>query len=127
LDDEGIVELMSVVDLFAGLNKLLDGLQIEMEISRGTGEVDHWNAVSIPRLSARRSVQAPEIDLERIRGPGSLDGVNGVADVIAAKDINTLKRCDTGARCYQHPAEVNRHARIVVGASRLAIAGQGTS
>ena len=29
LDDEGIVELVSVVDLFAGLNKLLDGLQVE--------------------------------------------------------------------------------------------------
>jgi len=29
LDDEGIVELMSVVDLFAGFNKLLNGLQVE--------------------------------------------------------------------------------------------------
>jgi len=29
LDDEGIVELMSVVDLFAGFNRLLDGLQVE--------------------------------------------------------------------------------------------------
>lgn len=29
LDDEGIVELMSVVDLFAGFNKLLDGLQVQ--------------------------------------------------------------------------------------------------
>lgn len=29
LDDEGIVELMSVVDLFAGFNKLLTGLQVE--------------------------------------------------------------------------------------------------
>ena len=28
LDDEAIVELMTVVDLFAGLNKLLDGLQV---------------------------------------------------------------------------------------------------
>ena len=29
LDDEAIVELMSVVDLFAGCNRLLDGLQVE--------------------------------------------------------------------------------------------------
>jgi alkylhydroperoxidase family enzyme len=31
LDDAAIVELMSVVDLFSGLNKLLDGLQVEMD------------------------------------------------------------------------------------------------
>jgi alkylhydroperoxidase family enzyme len=31
LDDEGILELMAVVDLFSGLNKLLDGLQVEMD------------------------------------------------------------------------------------------------
>ena len=31
LDDEGVVELMSVVDLFSGLNKLLSGLQVEMD------------------------------------------------------------------------------------------------
>ena len=31
LDDEGIVELMSVVDLFSGFNKLLDGLQVEID------------------------------------------------------------------------------------------------
>ena len=31
LDDEGILELMTVVDLFSGLNKLLDGLQVEMD------------------------------------------------------------------------------------------------
>jgi alkylhydroperoxidase family enzyme len=31
LDDEGIVELMAVVDLFTGLNKLMDGLQVEMD------------------------------------------------------------------------------------------------
>ena len=29
LDDEGIVELMSVVDFFAAFNKFLDGLQVE--------------------------------------------------------------------------------------------------
>jgi alkylhydroperoxidase family enzyme len=29
LDDEGVLELMSVVDLFSGLNKLMDGLQVE--------------------------------------------------------------------------------------------------
>lgn len=29
LDDEAIVELMAVVDLFAGFNELLDGLQVE--------------------------------------------------------------------------------------------------
>ena len=31
LDDEGVLELMAVVDLFAGLNKFLDGLQVEMD------------------------------------------------------------------------------------------------
>jgi alkylhydroperoxidase family enzyme len=31
LDDEAIVELMSVVDLFSGLNKLLVGLQVDMD------------------------------------------------------------------------------------------------
>jgi alkylhydroperoxidase family enzyme len=29
LDDEGILEVMTVVDLFAGLNKLLGGLKVE--------------------------------------------------------------------------------------------------
>ena len=31
LDDEGVLELMAVVDLFSGLNKLIDGLQVEMD------------------------------------------------------------------------------------------------
>ena len=31
LDDEGILELMAVVDLFSGLNKLMDGLQVEID------------------------------------------------------------------------------------------------
>ena len=31
LDDEGIVELMSVVDLFAGLSRLMEGLQVELD------------------------------------------------------------------------------------------------
>jgi hypothetical protein len=31
LDDEGITELMTVVDLFCGLNKFADGLQLEMD------------------------------------------------------------------------------------------------
>ncbi len=31
LDDEGVLELMAVVDVFAGLNKMLDGLQVEMD------------------------------------------------------------------------------------------------
>jgi alkylhydroperoxidase family enzyme len=31
LDDEGIFELMAVVDLFSGLNKLMDGLQVELD------------------------------------------------------------------------------------------------
>jgi alkylhydroperoxidase family enzyme len=31
LDDEGVLELMAVVDLFSGLNKLLVGLQVEMD------------------------------------------------------------------------------------------------
>ncbi len=31
LDDEGVLELMAVVDLFSGLNKLLEGLQVEMD------------------------------------------------------------------------------------------------
>jgi hypothetical protein len=38
LNDEGVLELMAVVDLFSGLNKLLTGLQ---------GEVRNLNAVSI--------------------------------------------------------------------------------
>ena len=29
LDDEGVLELMAVVDLFSGLNKLVDGLRVE--------------------------------------------------------------------------------------------------
>jgi len=29
LDDEGILELMAVVDLFSGFNRLMDGLQVE--------------------------------------------------------------------------------------------------
>ncbi len=29
LDDEAVLELMSVVDLFAGFNKLMDGLRVE--------------------------------------------------------------------------------------------------
>jgi alkylhydroperoxidase family enzyme len=31
LDDEGILELMAVVDLFSGFNKLMDGLQVEAD------------------------------------------------------------------------------------------------
>ena len=31
LDDEAIVEIMAVVDVFSGLNKLLDGLQVELD------------------------------------------------------------------------------------------------
>jgi len=31
LDDEGILELMAVVDLFSGFNKLLFGLRVEMD------------------------------------------------------------------------------------------------
>ena len=31
LDDEGIVELMSVVELFTGLSKLMEGLQVELD------------------------------------------------------------------------------------------------
>ena len=29
LDDEAVLELMAVVDLFAGFNELLDGLRVE--------------------------------------------------------------------------------------------------
>lgn len=29
LDDHGVLEIMAVVDLFAGFNKLVDGLQVE--------------------------------------------------------------------------------------------------
>jgi hypothetical protein len=29
LDDEGVLELMAVVDLFSGFNKLMDGLRVE--------------------------------------------------------------------------------------------------
>jgi hypothetical protein len=32
LDDEGVLELMAVVDVFAGLNKLLDGLRVEIVV-----------------------------------------------------------------------------------------------
>jgi uncharacterized peroxidase-related enzyme len=31
LDDEGITELMTIVDLFSGLNKFSEGLQLEMD------------------------------------------------------------------------------------------------
>ncbi len=31
LDDEGVLELMAVVDLFTGLNKLMDGLRVELD------------------------------------------------------------------------------------------------
>ena len=29
LSDEGVLEVMAVVDLFSGLNKLLDGLRVD--------------------------------------------------------------------------------------------------
>ncbi len=29
LDDEGVLELMAVVDLFGGFNQLMDGLRVE--------------------------------------------------------------------------------------------------
>jgi hypothetical protein len=29
MNDDGILEVIAVVDLFAGLNKLMDGLQVE--------------------------------------------------------------------------------------------------
>lgn len=38
LDDEGILELMAVVDLFSGFNKLMDGLQVEPDEKPGTAE-----------------------------------------------------------------------------------------
>jgi alkylhydroperoxidase family enzyme len=31
LDDEAVLELMAVVELFVGLNKLLEGLQVPMD------------------------------------------------------------------------------------------------
>ena len=31
LDDGAVLELMTVVDLFSGLNKFLDGLQVEVD------------------------------------------------------------------------------------------------
>jgi hypothetical protein len=31
LHDEGVLEVMAVVDVFAGLNKMLVGLQVEMD------------------------------------------------------------------------------------------------
>jgi alkylhydroperoxidase family enzyme len=37
LDDEGILELMAVVDLFSGFNKLMDGLQVEPDEKRWYG------------------------------------------------------------------------------------------
>ena len=31
MDDEGVLELMTVVELFSGLSKFLTGLQVEMD------------------------------------------------------------------------------------------------
>ncbi len=31
LNDKGVLELMAVVDLFNGFNKLLDGLRVELD------------------------------------------------------------------------------------------------
>lgn len=31
LDDEGVTEVMAVVDLFSGFNKLVEGLRIEQD------------------------------------------------------------------------------------------------
>lgn len=31
LDDEAVLEFMAVVDLFSGLNKLMDGLRVEID------------------------------------------------------------------------------------------------
>jgi hypothetical protein len=31
LDDEAVLELMAVVDLFSGFNKLVDGLRVELD------------------------------------------------------------------------------------------------
>ena len=31
LDYEGVLELMAVVDLFSGFNKLMDGLRVELD------------------------------------------------------------------------------------------------
>ena len=31
LDDEGVLEMMAVVDLFSGFNKLLEGLRVELD------------------------------------------------------------------------------------------------
>ena len=31
LDDEALLELMAVVDLFSGFNKLMDGLRVEAD------------------------------------------------------------------------------------------------
>jgi alkylhydroperoxidase family enzyme len=31
MDDEALLELMAVVDLFSGFNKLMDGLQVEQD------------------------------------------------------------------------------------------------
>ena len=31
LDDEAVLELMAVVDLFSGLNKFMDGLRVELD------------------------------------------------------------------------------------------------
>ena len=47
LDDEGVVELLAVVDLFSGLNKLVGSLRIEPDEKPGMAEARYWNAVSI--------------------------------------------------------------------------------
>jgi hypothetical protein len=31
LDDEGLLEVMAVVDVFSGFNKLMDGLRVELD------------------------------------------------------------------------------------------------
>lgn len=31
MDDEAVLELMAVVDLFSGLNKLMDGLKVGLD------------------------------------------------------------------------------------------------
>jgi hypothetical protein len=52
LDNEGIVELMAVVDLFSGYNKLMDDLHVEPDENPGTGEA---------QPQRRRARRPPEV------------------------------------------------------------------
>ena len=70
LDDAAVLELMAVVELFSGFNKLMDGLQVELEQAPPRGhEVGHGpvradvhhpdQAITFLRLLADAAEEAP--------------------------------------------------------------------